>query len=224
MKIVAVYFDRKNKYRNLLNVFLKSAAAKMPDVGIDLIKVCAPQVISRKHDMAHAFNIAAEKAISSKGPVAVCDIDLLFLHSIESAFKLDFDVAVTVRRKYKYNTGLWFMKPTNNARDFVAQWIKHTKYLMENHEIEKNKNYIDKYAGIDQASLAMAIKKNKKAKVLELQCSEWNSCQGEWPEYNNETKVLHVKSALRGIAMRKRTLVPEEKYLIPLAKIWRSYL
>ena len=174
--------------------------------------------------MAHAFNIAAEKAISSKGPVAVCDIDLLFLHSIESAFKLDFDVAVTVRRKYKYNTGLWFMKPTNNARDFVAQWIKHTKYLMENHEIEKNKNYIDKYAGIDQASLAMAIKKNKKAKVLELQCSEWNSCQGEWPEYNNETKVLHVKSALRGIAMRKRTLVPEEKYLIPLAKIWRSYL
>jgi len=196
----------------------------MPHVKRNIIKIDPPRNISRQNDMAHAFNVAAEKAISLNCNVAVCDIDLLFIHSIESAFDFDFDVAVTIRNRYKYNTGLWLMRPTEKARAFVKQWIHITKCMMNHPKQEKNIALIGKYAGIDQASLAMAIKKNKKAKVLELQCSEWNSCQGEWPEYNNETKVLHVKSALRGIAMRKRTLVPEEKYLIPLAKIWRSYL
>lgn len=222
MKIIAAYFDRKRKYVKLLDVFLKSAADKMPNVEVDLIRRKAPRRISRKHDMAHAFNLAAEKAIESNQNIAGCDIDLLFIHSVEPVFKKDFDIAVTVREKYKYNTGLWFMKPTDKARDFVNQWIDNTNYLMLNSEEERE--IIAEYAGIDQASLAMTINQNKTAKTLELQCTEWNSCQGEWKDFNRNTKVLHIKSALRGIAMKKRIVKPGEEYIEELAKKWRAYL
>lgn len=222
MKIVAAYFDRKNKYKILLEVFKKSIKAIMPKVEVNILKTEEPKNISRKNDMAHAFNVAAKQAINSGCNVAVCDIDLLFIKSIEPAFKLDFDVAVTVRSKYKYNTGLWFMKPTAAAIKFVRLWIKCTKYLMLNAELESE--IIEKYAGIDQASLAMAIKTNHNAKILELPCTEWNSCQGEWKDFNNDTRVLHIKSALRGVAVKRKQPIEGQEYIIPLAEMWRAYL
>lgn len=224
MKIIATYFDRKNKYRRLLKVFLATAAEHMPDVEVDLIKVRPPRKISRKHDMAHAFNLAAERAIQGGKDAAICDIDLMFMQSIEPAFDLDFDVAVTVREKYHYNTGLWFYRPTDKANIFIKAWIDNTVLMMQHPEQEEIKFMIDKYAGIDQASLARTIAEKKRINVLELQCTVWNSCQGEWKHINKNTKVIHVKSGLRRIAVDCKKMKVGEEYLIPHAEKWRSYL
>ncbi len=224
MKIIATYFDRKNKYWQLLKVFLATAAEHMPNVEVDLIKVRPPREISRKHDMAYAFNVAAQRAIQSGEEAAVCDIDLMFMQSIEPAFDLDFDVAVTVREKYKYNTGLWFFRPNRAARHFVEDWISNTYEMMKHPEEEENKSMIAEYAGIDQASLARTINRSHYARVLELQCTEWNSCQGEWADINKKTKVIHVKSGLRRIAMNANKMKEGEEFLIPYAEKWRSYL
>ena len=223
MKIIATYFDRKNKYRQLLKVFLATAAEHMPGVEVDLIKVRPPRKISRKHDMAHAFNLAAERAMQGRENAAVCDIDLMFVQSIESVFALDFDVAVTVREKYKYNTGLWFYRPTAKADIFLDTWIRNTHEMMQHPDQEENKSMIAEYAGIDQASLAQTISEKKRINVLELQCTVWNSCQGEWKHINKNTKVIHVKSGLRRIAMKKK-MKPGEEYLIKHAEKWRSDL
>jgi hypothetical protein len=225
MKIMTVFFARKKKYNNLLTVFKKSMRASMPDIKFKLLKIRKPTNIDHKRDTAYSFLAAAYFAQDhKKGVLAVADCDLMFLKSIEDIEKEDFDIAVTVRNKMKYNTGLWFMRPTEKAKKFIARWIINTKILMDN--FCKYEDFCSQHGGIDQASLAMTIESNKDIKILELPCLEWNATQSEWRNVNEETRVIHIKSGLRGFCCNPKKNKIDEKYnyLKPLIEKWKGFL
>jgi len=224
MKLITVFFARKNKYNKLLTVFQNSMRAVMPDVKFKLVKIKKPENIDHKRDTAFAFLAAAEYALESNGLLAIADCDLMFLKSIDDIHELDFDIAVTTRNKMKYNTGLWFYRPNKRSETFVKKWIVNTKMLMNN--FCKYENFCWTHGGIDQASLHMTIEKNKKAKVLELPCQEWNATQSEWNSVADNTRVIHIKSKLRSAIFNNTEIDPEGEYnfLIPLIKKWRTFV
>lgn len=225
MTIMTAFFARKKKYNALLKVFKNSMRAIMPKVKFRLLKIKKPENIDHKRDTAFAFIAAAKYALAhNKGILAVADCDLMFLQSIEDINRLQFDIAVTTRNKMKYNTGLWFMKPTARAKKFIERWIFNTEIIMNN--FCKYEDFCWQHGGIDQASLFMTLQKNKKASVLELPCQIWNATQSEWRNVDYNTRVIHIKSKLRLAVFGKLTVDKEGEfnYLLPLIKKWRSFL
>jgi len=226
MKLITIYFERKKKFKKFLKVFQNSAKKHMPNVKTEIVKISMPPDVDHKRDTAYAFLAAAEYALQSREPLAIADIDLMFTKSIMDIFKRRFDLAITVRdrKTLRYNTGLWFYKPSQKARLFVKDWIKYTKRLMKS--FCKNEEFVHTHGGIDQASLHMTIKRNTAAKILELPCLEWNATQSEWKHINEETntRVIHVKSKL-SLAAFGRIEIPESiDYMKPIIKIWKGYL
>lgn len=219
MKIVTVYFERKSKFRTYLKVFKISAKKTMPKANIEIIKPDMPVNIDHKRDTAFAFIAAAEYALNSKESLAVCDVDLMFIKSIMDIEKKSFDIAVTTRNKMKYNTGLWFYRPSKQSRAFVKEWIKNTHKIVNN--FCKYEEFSWKNGGIDQASLALTVKKNKDCKIHELPCLEWNATQSEWKHVTEATRVIHIKSKLAQVAFGKP--IPEgHEYMEPLIKKWKE--
>lgn len=201
MKIITVFFARKKQYNKLLKVFTNSLVSAMPEIQYEIIKMPLPvyKNVDHKLDTAHAFIEAAEYCMGHKEFLAVADCDLMFLKSIEDIKQMQFDIAITVRNKkskMKYNTGLWFFRPTQRSYNFLKQWIKNTKKLMNN--FKRYEDFCWLHGGIDQASLYLTMKKYKdKTSILELPCQEWNATQSEWLKVNKKTRVVHIKSKLR---------------------------
>jgi hypothetical protein len=226
--ILTVCYDRDGRYQRLLNVFERSARAVMPNVGIEVLdedgsEQNKPKAHAHKLNTAVAFIDAANWAVASGLRVAVCDVDLMFLRSIDSVWKREFDVAVTVRSGgARYNTGIWFMRPNKRARAFVEEWARITKVLSDTYPDRAEE--IGKDGGIDQHGLRLAIKGNAGARIVELPCHEWNATQSEWDKINRITRVVHIKSMLRravlGDVEEGMVVTP---YVAKLAKIWKRW-
>jgi len=226
MRIATVYFERHKNYRKFLNAFKNSAKCYMPNSKIDIIKIDTPPKVDmddHKKDTAEAFIAACMYCFANKKEVAISDVDMMFVRSIEDVWKHDFDIAITTRNhSMKYNTGLWFFRPTVNGIYFLKRWLRHTKNLLKH--FEKNFEFIWRgWGGIDQASLHMAIEENKKAKILELPCAEWNSTQSEWKDINTETRVIHIKSKLGLIAKGRKKIPEDQPYLEEIVNKWKGF-
>lgn len=222
MKIITVFFARKKKYNKLLKVFQRSLKKEMPGSSYEIVRIKKPENIDHKRDTAYAFLAACEYALKSKEVLAICDTDLLFTGDIRTVEEKTFDIAITTRNSIKYNTGLWFFKPTKKARLFLKRWMKNTKLIMDN--FCRFEDFSWQHGGIDQASLYLTIQKNNYAKILELPCKTWNATQSEWKFIDENTKVIHIKSQLRGFCVGDHDIDEKFNYLIPIIEKWRSYL
>lgn len=224
MKIITIFFARNRKYNKLLNVFETSLKSCMPNVPYSRIEIKLPPNIDHKRDCAYAFLAAANYVKEQKEKIIVCDADLMFLQSIEEINNYDFDIAITTRKKIKYNTGLWVYNPSSKSKKFLTRWIRYTNNLMN--DFTNYEDFCWSHGGIDQASLALTIEKNNECKILELPCEIWNSTQSEWALYNEETKVVHIKSKLRSLLFnrdRNAEIEDKYKYLIPLMEKWKGF-
>ena len=106
MKIVAAYYNRKNRYKKLLKVFMRSIKKVMPKVKIKIIDPRIKKKFNRKNDITESFLVTANYALNSEESLIVADVDLLFLKKVDDIFKNDFDIAITVRadKEKPYNT------------------------------------------------------------------------------------------------------------------------
>lgn len=225
MKIITVCFARKFYYNKLLRVFENSLKAVMPKIKPKILRPKLPRSIDHKRDTAFAFIAAAKYVLKAKHLTAVCDCDLMFLKSIADITEKDFDIAVTTRSKVKYNTGLWFYRPSNNAALFVREWIEQTNNIMK--DFCTWEDFCWNHGGIDQASLYLTIRKLKrKIKILELPCEEWNSTQSEWRYIDENTRIIHIKSQLRGFCCKpnKNKITEKWEFLRPYVKMWKGFL
>jgi hypothetical protein len=84
------------------------------------------------------------------------------------------------------------MRPTAAARAFVAEWAALAKHFATHEPAE-----VERHSGVDQAALNRALEQNSEAAVLRLPCRIWNATQTEWARADADTRVVHVKSALR---------------------------
>lgn len=202
VRILSVYFNRSNRYSALRTVFERSAAKHMRGVPVEIINLPMPKLADHREDTATAFIAAASRVLKIDEPVAVCDIDLMFRGDItEAFFDRGFDVGITTRSGFKhpYNTGVWFYRPTDKAREFVTAWIAETRHLASKRE--SNLRYIIENGGIDQASLATMIRAELPAKVLHLPCHAWNAEQSSWKDMTEDSRVVHIKSGLRSACL-----------------------
>jgi len=231
MKLYNVSFIRSDRYQKLLDVFIYSAKFHMPKIELEIEHIDPPPQAKNggdQHhvDCNHSFLREIEYAIHSKEELAVCDTDLMFLRSIEDVSKRNFDIAITVRKvARKYNTGLWFTKPTSKAVDFLKLWRDKTILVTENFDTMWPR--YKEYAGIDQISLHLALQDNLKkdyAHVIKLPCVEWNATQDEWEFITPKTRVIHIKSILRRILINDWDIDENHKYLIPLIQRFQAYL
>lgn len=227
MKIIVANQDNgTGRINTLFNAFEASAREVMPDA--EIVQVKFPSFVEDRKNRAlminQAFIAAAKAAISFQEPVAVCDVDLMFLRSIEDAFDKSFELAVTVREKMRYNTGLWFYRP--EAEPFVNHWIDASLEIFDRvHGPRPDPKMISKnqeFGGIDQTALAFVRESGAHdCNVLELPCQEWNATQTEWQAIDDKTRVVHIKSQLRNACFNKNLAVPPGCGTI--VKRWREY-
>lgn len=126
------------------------------------------------------------------------DCDMVLLKPINDIFKKNFDIAYTVRTmsSYPINGGMIFVKVNERSRNFFDKFEEINNKMLNDQEFHKPWRY--KYAGINQSAFGYLLENNKKmAKLLPVQCKEWNACNEDWEFINEETRALHIKGQLR---------------------------
>lgn len=234
MILVTHLFPDQEEYQKLLCVFKESAFQTMSGVNIKIVETERPVLTEEQttnHREVHhyytsqAFIDLANVVLDLNEEVAVCDVDLMFLRSVNDFWAKypHADMAFT-RREYKHplNTGIWFYRPTKNSKRFVKKWIQYTKDLTRNFAKGKRK-LINLDSGIDQASLRLTMETCPKISRRWLPCVEWNATQSEWHHITPDTRVIHVKSLLRDVIMGRKELPESREYLQPIVDKWKRH-
>lgn len=232
MKVISSCFTRKKgigkykdvNYDKLKSVFINSAKDNFPHIETIVYDMKPPKPKTWRHDLAYASLEVSRNVLKEKELIAVCDIDVMFINDISDIEEKNFDIAITVRDwKHPLNSGVWFYRPNERSRSFVEAWIKNKLKIMKN--VNKHQKKIDKYAGINQASLQMTIDELKNdVNILELPCPIWNATQTEWKKITNETKIIHIKSELRKFCLGLWKMKKGYEYLTPLINKFKGYL
>lgn len=220
MRLITAFFGNQD-YARMLDVMCSSVKKNMPGQTVEIITVPDPEKPDDKHKLTYfGFIPAALEALESLEDIAVADLDLMFTGDIRSVFSYDFDVAVTVRNhRMLYNTGLWFARPTFQAKEFIKQWIDNTHRIYNNYTID----VVHRWGGIDQQALAETIEQMPTVNVLQLPCQIWNAEQTCWAKVNSETKVVHIKSGLRPLCLNDVQIPIKFKYLRKIVEEWKAY-
>jgi len=220
--ITSCFETQRGYYGDLLKVFKYSAGLHMPDVNIIVIDKQPEIDMSRGNTygaMTARLNQWAEVIGGVKGNIILADVDMVFLDDVTHVFhEYEFDVAYTSRKsKFKpINGGIIFIR--DGAQDFIKIWAvinnkMHSDPLFHN-------QWRKKYKGMNQPALGYLIEKphKHKFKMKALPCSVYNACDQEWKRIDGNTKVIHLKKALRK-ALDGEPIKGAEKAL----EIWKKY-
>ena len=227
MIFVSTFFDREPKYRKLLNICYNSAKEKMPNTEFHILSIvlprygyCRDKIVNHDWDTYYAFMAKISHAIELNDNILMADSDIIFTGSVNSVWQKDFDIAITTRNhKCKYNTGIVFIKPTREAKQFLRVWKQHTREIAKRYNIREFRQWM----GIDQASLHKTIQEKIPVKLIELPCHIWNAEQTSWKDITKETKVIHIKSGLRRIYFDEERMSQKHEFLRPILERMRKY-
>ena len=148
----------------------------------------------------------------------------MFMKTIEPVFDNEFDLAYTIREyRAPLNTGIWFVRKNKRSISFIKMWMKYTRRYIKQF-LKIGVKAVKDYAGIDQASLALSLKRKKEnIKTLSLPCSEWNCIQSEIKQFGSTASVIHMKSNLRDLAINNKHSI-DRPYLNFFVDHWNEYL
>ena len=221
MRILSSSSSNREYLSSFQNILVGSAFDTMPEVEVSILTVDTIED-PRHRTIANGranLQVLDDLLEQPDGLYAICDIDIMFLSSIEPIKDLDFDIAVTVRdMPARYNSGVWFVR-LEKARPFLKSWRDELEREINN--FDKEKLWILEWAGINQSSLATTIDQNSSINLVELPCLEWNATQSEWDRVTPQTKAVHLKGELRRMILGQQE--PEEN-LFPLIKKAQEYL
>jgi len=244
VKIISVQFDYpgSSRYDKLSRVLEYSIKKNCPGAEFKLIRIAAPT--SWRTKKCFASNTVklqrwVEEMEATDDDIIFLDCDMIVLRDLHDAFKMDFDVALTVNGtgSIPYNGGAVFCHNTQAARDFIRLWNKCNIELYN--DMRKHLKWRTKYAGMNQAALGYMLETNaakphdmlsdtRKIKASEsivnikrLPCSIWNVCKNDWRTMNDKMYILHVKSALRTAVLDPRANAMYFRAFSAAIKIWR---
>jgi hypothetical protein len=208
MKIIAVQFDYpgQNKYDILAKVLEYSVKKNCPSANFELIKLDAPIIKRKMKSKSFASNTLKMeywlKALKETDEnVIFIDCDTIVLHDLSNVFDDDYDIGYTKRTgsRLPYNGGVVFVKNTPNAIEFIELWNDVNKRMYDDWKFHCP--WRNKYAGMNQAAFGYIMEKETfNAKLKQFSCAEMNACTENWPKINKDTKVIHIKGALRRAA------------------------
>ncbi len=120
------------------------------------------------------------------------------------------------------NGGLIFVKPTPASRRFFKMFRETNERMYWDPLFHQR--WRDKTAGMNQAAFwYLVCKVDHGAKLATLDCREWNACDEDWPDVDDETRMLHVKGRLRWAVLGDLTPENMPPELVKAAGIWRGY-
>lgn len=149
------------------------------------------------------------------------DVDTFALRSLDALWDRAFDVAYTVRagQRYPFNAGVIALRVNDRSRAFMARWAaENTRMYVDRHY---HRAYHRAYGGINQASLGALLEAEDRAPTVlrtMLPCQEWNCEDTSWADFNDETRIVHLKSNLRMVLFH-RSVSPA---LQPIVRKWKA--
>ena len=214
MKIVSVQFDYGGlqSYKKLSQVFAYSVKKNCPDADLELINAKPPEIKRKIRSKSFATNTLKIKLWlnalrSTTDDVVFMDCDMIVLKDISSAFKNDFDIGYTKRTgsRIPYNGGGVFVKNTPAAIKFIELWKEINDKMYNDYTFHHT--YRNKYAGMNQAAFGYIMETGGyKTKLKKFSCDIWNACVENWPKINDETRIVHIKGALRRSVLMNRSI------------------
>lgn len=230
MKIVSVQFDygASKKYDILSQVLEYSIGINCPKADLEMLRI-SPPVGSPTKTCFAANTLKLQKWLdimeATDDNIIFLDCDMLVLRDLSDVFNEDFDIGLTIKGtgSIPYNGGAVFVRNNTKAHDFIKLWNEVNIFLFNNRD-EHNKWRNSKgYAGMNQAALGCLIETKKyDAKVKEFQCAIWNLCKNNWMNINENSRILHVKSALRSAVFSQSSAVIKNKYKKAI-ETWTEY-
>jgi hypothetical protein len=226
-------------YERLAKVLHYTARIHCPDwrVVVDrLDETALPRLEPASGNQSHVWNTwkldwwCEQIAIAPDGArVLLIDGDTFICRSLDDAWMLEFDMAITMRHRHvkpagvgggiPFNAGVVFLRVSDKTRAFMESWRQvNFRFLCNASEHEP---WRKRYAGINQAALGFLLEQGQHGcDVRELPCSEWNCC--EWGLYDAAvTRIVHVKSGLRGVTFDRPGAPTANTRLQELARLWR---
>lgn len=171
--------------------------------------------------------------------LVLIDADTIVLGDLSPAFdESDFDIGFTWRGgRLPVNSGVVYVCANDRSRAFMDAWVKRDESLMQHRTLCDYGAH--KYGGANQASFMWLWLHGggpELADMHPLMCRHWNSVDQTWFQFDDQTRVLHIKGLLRELCLGNskgefwdslKAMAPgqveTETRLEPLAKLWRKY-
>jgi hypothetical protein len=206
-RLEACYFgpDPDGRWRRLAQTLAHSAAVHCPGWAVHLVKITptaekvafgTPNHLRNTQKLTYWFERI--RLAQDGDEVLLIDVDTLILRPLDDVWRLDFDLAYTVKEAAPpFNAGVLFLRVSDRTRAFVAAWLTENLRLLRNPKGPKAWRQI--YGGVNQAALGHLLASELEGLTIRtLPCREWNCEDSAWATFDPRvTRILHVKSGLR---------------------------
>jgi len=234
MKIRTHLFGVSPIYERCARVLEHTAEMYMPGVDFEIIRVDHPDkdvtIFMKKGRTSHDTNNALktkyqmELVQDSKDGDQLClmDADTMITGDLSEVWDDDFDLAVTDKEnrevKAPINTGVLFVRVSDETKAWFQQWYNMVLYLLQNPEKLKQEKKV--HLGINQSALGMLMRQPHELDIKLIPCRLWNSTTITWPLFSEETKVVHILGSLRQCIFFRQ--LARIKNVNHLSTLWRK--
>lgn len=170
--------------------------------------------------------------------VVLIDADTVVLGPLSEAFDTKFDIGWTWRPgRLPVNSGVVFVTCNERSRAFMDAWVQRDQMLMEHRELANHG--ARKFGGANQASFMWLITHGKGQDIADchdLMCKKWNCVDQTWHEFDDDTRILHIKGKLRDACLGREhdpffqslklfsvNGIESDIEMANLAREWREY-
>jgi len=230
MKVVTVSFDYASsdgRYKRLLDVFTYSLKAH----GHEVISLTPPAPKDsykvRRFQTSNNFKLSLwiDTLKDAKDDCVFCDCDMLCVGKLDDIWENDFDIGYTKRSKgsVPVNAGVMFVRYTPRAIKFLEKWRKIDNAMYNDPKFRAV--YAKRYCGQNQASFGFMLERhpNDMATLKPFPCKIWNVCDEDWPDVDESSRLIHVKSRLRDSVSTRADAEKEPEYLRKCANLWYTW-
>jgi hypothetical protein len=229
-RLFAVWFKSPApQYERMARVLEMTARRWCPGWDVSVQRVPPPVTRGSSADAANHYKLQAWAAAVERLPdgelLLLVDADTFITGSLDGVWDQAFDVAYTARpegSRYPFNAGVIAVRGGAAARTFLAAWVAQDGAFLR--DSAARRPWRQQYGGQNQASLGALLYGGAvtDASVKALPCARWNCEDTTWALFSEDTRIVHVKGALRSAAFGGHT--PVGKDWLPvrhLAHLWR---
>lgn len=231
-----VFSDSPYIYRRMARALENSVKANSPKTHIDIVEITASDqdlwhigrgglsTFTHNTRKARHHHRSLEKA-SDGELICFIDCDTFVLQDLSGIDEFDqFDLGITYRpanNKYKFNSGVVFVRASDSTRELYHRWAEEAKYMLGHRDYFSA--YHSSYGGINQSALGSLMERGYTAhlNVFNMQTRYWNALSDEHPRALEEAKIVHLVGPLRRHIAAK--MYPRGGQLGPLVREWRKY-
>lgn len=215
LRLVARWSGTNPVYAPLARVLDFSARAYNPGWLVDVVRTRRQPLTRYDGFRQKAIDwFRAVRHAPEGTPIALLDVDMLITGSLDPVWDEDFDIAVTMREtaREQLNSGAMFVRASTGTVAFLERWMRRTSRLAKDPKTRKFS---------DQHALAQLLETTP-LRVKYLPCRVWNCEQTHWKDFSSETRIVHIKSDVRGVIFGHldACLSPGGDYIVSLWREW----